>query len=125
MLASESGATDVRAGLAIYTSSRAAFGDLTKMLGFLRARAALAAFNTALSLKITTFDDERLAKVQGLLDAVKAENADAIPFALTMVAIQTLPRSVGRERYLGTFSPTSNTSRRTRVACKGFIFSND
>jgi hypothetical protein len=65
MLASESGAADVRAGLAIYTSSRAAFGDLTKMLGFLRARAALAAFNTALSLKITTFDDERLARALG------------------------------------------------------------
>lgn len=86
VLRSETGAAEVGAGLAIYTSSRAVLDDLTKILCFLRARDALAAFNAALPLEIATLDDNGCAKVQGLLDALKAGNAEAIPFALTMVA---------------------------------------
>lgn len=85
-LASESGAAQVRAGLAIYTSSRAVMADLTKMLAFMRAREGLAAFCAALPPKITEFDGERLANVRDRLDAFKTGEAGAIPFALTMVA---------------------------------------
>jgi hypothetical protein len=85
-LATENGAAQVRAGLAIYTSSRAVMNDLTKMLAFLRARQALAAFLAALPPRITTFEGKRLGKVRNLLDTFKAGDAKALPFALTMVA---------------------------------------
>jgi hypothetical protein len=85
-LASPDGARRVQAGLATYTSLPATFGDLTKMLGVLRARDALAQFNEALPPKIAKFEGAQLAKVRGLLDALSAKHAAAIPFALTIVA---------------------------------------
>ncbi len=85
-LAAADAAEHARAGLAMYTSSRAAFGDLTKMLCVLRACDALAEFNKALPAKINKLDDEQLAKLQGRLDLFSAKYADATPFALTMVA---------------------------------------
>ena len=75
-----------RAALAMYTSSRAAFGDLTKMLCVLRARDALAEFNKSLPAKFNKFEDEQLAEVRVRLDALRTKYADAMPFALTMVA---------------------------------------
>jgi hypothetical protein len=85
-LSAAGAAEHARAALAMYTSSRAAFGDLTKMLCVLRARDALTEFNKALPVKIDKFEDEKLAELRGRLDAFRAKHADAMPFALTMVA---------------------------------------
>jgi hypothetical protein len=85
-LGSSGGADQTRARLAIYTASRAAFGDLTKMLSVLRAQDALAKFNEALPATINKFDDARLVKIKELLDAFRKRNPEEIPFALAMVA---------------------------------------
>jgi hypothetical protein len=86
ILGSPDGAHQTRVKLATYTASRAVYGDLTKMLCALRAREALAKFNEALPATIKKFDDARVAKVTALLDAVGKHHADAVPFALTLVA---------------------------------------
>jgi hypothetical protein len=82
-----SGAADqVRAKLAVYTASNAAFGDLTKMLCVLRARDVLAKFSDALPATINKFDDEPLAKITALLDAFRKTHAEVLPYALALVA---------------------------------------
>jgi hypothetical protein len=86
MLGSPGNVDQVRARLAIYTASRAALGDLTKMLSVLRARDALAKFSEALPATINKFDDARLAKARELLDAFGKTNPEEIPFALALVA---------------------------------------
>ena len=85
-LAANGGVERVRAGLAIYTSSPAVFNDLTKMIGALRARDALAELNEALPPKIAKLEGAALGKVHGLLEAFAAKHADAMPFALSVVA---------------------------------------
>jgi hypothetical protein len=85
-LAVADAADRARAALAMYTSSRAAFADLTKMLCVLRAADALAEFKKALPARIDKFDDEKIAELRVRLDAFKTKYADAMPFALTMVA---------------------------------------
>jgi hypothetical protein len=81
------GAADqVRAKLAIYTASRAAYDDVTKMLCVLRARDALAKFHGALPAKIVKFEDAQVTNISELLDAFGKQNADALPFALALVA---------------------------------------
>jgi hypothetical protein len=85
-LAAADAADRARAALAMYTSSRAAFGDLNKMLCVLRARDALAEFNKSLPPKINKFEDEQLAELRLRLDAFRTKHADAVPFALMMVA---------------------------------------
>lgn len=85
-LASAEGAERARTNLATYTTSRATFDDLTKMLSVLRAREALAQFNKALPASIDNLDNQHLSQVLILLDAFAAKHADAVPFALTMVA---------------------------------------
>jgi hypothetical protein len=86
MLASSGGADQIRTRLAIYTASRAAFGDLNKMLGVMRARDALAKFSETLPVTIHKFDDARLTKTKKLLDAFRKTNAEEIVFALALVA---------------------------------------
>ena len=76
----------IRNRLATYTASQAAYDDLTKMLGVLRARDALAKFNEALPAKIDRFDDARVAKITQLLDGFAKDRPEQIPFALTLVA---------------------------------------
>jgi hypothetical protein len=85
-IATPEGAARVRAELATYTSLAATFDDLSKILGVLRARDALAQFGLALPAKIVEFEDQSLSKVRKLLDAFVAKQPDAMPFALTMVA---------------------------------------
>jgi hypothetical protein len=84
-LASEEGVERVRTGLGKYTSSRAAFEDLKKVLSALRVRDAIVAFNEALPPKIDNLDGGSLARVRQLLDAFAAKHPEAMPFALTMV----------------------------------------
>jgi hypothetical protein len=86
VLTSSDGADQIRRKLATYTASRAAYDDLTKTLCVLRARDALAKFNDALPLKIHKFDDAQVAKITKLLHAFRKTNAEAIPFALALVA---------------------------------------
>jgi hypothetical protein len=85
-LAANSGVERIRTGLAIYTSSPAVFNDLTKMVGALRARDALAELNEALPPKIAKLEGTALTKVHSLLEAFAAKHADAMPFALSVVA---------------------------------------
>ena len=85
-LGSPDGANQTRAKLATYTASHSAYDDLTKMLCVLRARDALAKFNEALPASIAKFDDARVAKMTALLDAFGKKHADAVPFALALVA---------------------------------------
>jgi hypothetical protein len=85
-LAANGGVERIRAGLAMYTSSKAVFDDLTKMVGVLRARDALAELNEALPPKIAKLEGTALAKVHSLLEAFAAKHADAMPFALSTVA---------------------------------------
>lgn len=85
-LGSPDGAEQTRRKLAAYTASRAAYGDLTKILAALRVRDALAKFNEALPPEIRKFDDARVAKITRLLDAFRKTHAEEIPFALALVA---------------------------------------
>jgi hypothetical protein len=87
-LGTPDGAVQARARLAAYTASPAIYGDLTKMLGALRAREALAKFNDALPTKMSKFDDPQVTKVMGLLDGFAKKNADAVPFALALVGLR-------------------------------------
>jgi hypothetical protein len=75
-----------RAKLATYTASHAAYDDVTKMLSVLRARDVLAKLGDALPAKIGKFDDAQVTKVSALLDGVGKTNAEAVPFALALVA---------------------------------------
>jgi hypothetical protein len=85
-LGSPDGADQVRARLATYTASPAAYLDLTKMMFVLRARDALAKFNEALPPTIKKLDDAQVAKMTALLGAFRKANADEIAFALALVA---------------------------------------
>ncbi len=86
MLSSADGVATVRAGLEAYTSSRAIYDDLTKMLRLMHAHEALAEFSSRLPPKIKGLDSDSLAKILGLLDALRAKHADVVPFALTITA---------------------------------------
>jgi hypothetical protein len=77
---------ETRARLAVYTASRAVYEDLTRMLCVLRARDALARFNDALPASIERFDDARVSKIEALLDGFAKDHAEAVPFALALVA---------------------------------------
>jgi len=82
---SAEGVAVLQDGLRKYTSS-AAFGDLAKMFTVLRESEALAEFGAALPERIKKFDGQVFAKVLKQLNAFKARHADAVPFALTMIA---------------------------------------
>jgi hypothetical protein len=85
-LGSPDGANQTRNKLATYTASRTAYTDLTKMLSVLREHEALAKLDGALPDRIDKFDDARVAKVAALLDAFRKSHAEALPFALALVA---------------------------------------
>jgi hypothetical protein len=87
-LASADGTEQARAKLAQYTASRSAFGDVTKILKVLRAADVLAKFNEKLPERITKFDDAQVARITALLDAFRKSRPDAVPFALTLVALR-------------------------------------
>jgi hypothetical protein len=87
-LGTPDGAAQARARLAAYTASPAAYGDLTKILVALRAREALTKFNEALPARMSKFDDAQVGKVMGLLDSFAKKNADAVAFALALVALR-------------------------------------
>ena len=80
------GAGHTRFKLATYTASRSAYDDLVKIMQALRARDALAKFNTALPERIAKFDDAQVRGMTTLLHGFAKENADAVPFAIALIA---------------------------------------
>jgi hypothetical protein len=86
LLASAEGIEDARNGLGKFTSSRAGFDDLTKIMSALRVRDALIAFDGSLPTRIDKFEGDVLVRVRGLLDAFGSHHPDAVPFALTLLA---------------------------------------
>ncbi|HEY7843752.1 MAG TPA: hypothetical protein VID30_08740 [Bradyrhizobium sp.] len=74
-----------RTRLANYTSARSAYGDLVKIMIALRARDTIAKFNMALPERFAKFDNGEVAKMTALLDAFRKGNADAVPFAISMI----------------------------------------
>jgi hypothetical protein len=76
-----------RKGLAQYTTSRAAFDDLTKVMAALRLRDALDRLSRSLPPRIDELHGKALAKLRRCLDAFAAEHgSEAVPFALAFVA---------------------------------------
>lgn len=76
----------IRDKLATYTTSRAVFSDLTKMLSVLRAREGLEKLADALPARIGKLEDPQLAKIMPLLDGFAKSNPEQIPFALMLIA---------------------------------------
>ena len=72
--------------LATYTASRSAYDDLVKIMQALRARDALARFNSALPERIAKFDDTQVGKMTALLDGLAKQDGDAVPFAIALIA---------------------------------------
>jgi len=70
----------------MYTGSPAIFDDLVKMFTVFRAADALGAFARALPPKIGKLEGKALADVVKQLNTLKGAHADAVPFALTIVA---------------------------------------
>lgn len=85
VLGSPESADQIRARLATYTASPAAFDDLTKMLSALRAREELAKLNDALPAKLARFENAELAKISPLLAAFAKTHSEQLPFALMLV----------------------------------------
>ena len=85
-LASPDGTELARAKLAQYTASRTAFDDVVKMLHVLRANGALTKFNEKLPQRISKFDEGQVEQVTALLGSFKKAHAEALPFALALVA---------------------------------------
>lgn len=75
-----------RLKLATYTASRSAYDDLVKIMQALRARDALAKFNSALPQSIAKFDDAQVRKMTALLQGFAKENPDAVTFAIALIA---------------------------------------
>jgi hypothetical protein len=78
-LSSPDAADQVRARLATYTASPAAYLDLTKMMCVLSARDALAKFNEALPPTIKKFDDAQVSRMTALLDAFSKATPRRLP----------------------------------------------
>src|SRR5262249_3782513 len=86
-LDTDEGIRRARHGLAQYTSSHAAFDDLTKVIAALQVRDALAQLSRALPHGRDELHGKALANARGFLDAFAAEQGnEAVPFALASVA---------------------------------------
>jgi flagellin-specific chaperone FliS len=85
-LCSADGVARARSKLATYTTSRAVYGDLIKIMCVLDVRDALAQFNEALPSSIEKFDDANVLKITRLLHAFRKSHPEQVPFALTLVA---------------------------------------
>jgi len=74
-----------RAKLATYTAARSAYSDLQKIMSALRTRETIATFSKALPERFAKFDDAQVAAMTALLDALRKQNAEAVPFAIAMI----------------------------------------
>jgi hypothetical protein len=71
--------------LATYTASNSAYDDLVKIMQALRARDALAKFNSVLPESFAKFDDPQVRKMTALLHDLAKQDADAVPFAIALI----------------------------------------
>ena len=85
-LGSPDATRQAQAKLATYTTARSASHDLTKILCAMRARVALAKLNDALPVKIADLGDTHVSQIMSSLKAFEKLHADALPFALALVA---------------------------------------
>jgi hypothetical protein len=85
-LGSPNGVNQTRIKLATYTASRAVCRDLASMVCVLRVRDGLAKFSDALPATIEKFDDAKVSRITALLDAFGKNHAEALPFAVALVA---------------------------------------
>ncbi len=76
----------VRAELALYTASKAILRDVEKMLKVFKAHDALALFVAALPKEIKAFKGRSLSEVRDLLDGLRKDHPEAVPFGLFVVA---------------------------------------
>jgi hypothetical protein len=86
ILGAPESADQIRKRLAAYTSSPAAFDDVTKMLSVFRARNELAKLAEALPGKLPRLEKAEIAKVAPLLAAFGKTNPEQLPFALMLVS---------------------------------------
>jgi hypothetical protein len=108
-LGSPGSAEQARAKLASYTAARSSFADLEKVMRALRARDALAKFDGALPAQIAKFDDALVDKMAALLGAFGKDRADAIPFAIALIA-RRLKTSWHLIRLATKAAPTKNAA---------------
>ena len=88
-LATPDGVDRLRKDLAKYTSSRAAYGDLVKLVTVLQAKDALSKFQSALpKQQIGRFEGDALKRVRQLLTACMDSNTEGMPFALKAVSVR-------------------------------------
>jgi hypothetical protein len=85
-LASSNGVEQARKQLTARGGAPATLDDLARMLRVLKARDALAKFAQRLPAKIDKLVGERLESVRAMLDALAADQREAVPFGLTLVA---------------------------------------
>jgi hypothetical protein len=85
-LASASGLEQARARLATRGGTPATFDDLIKMLRVLKAREVLVKFAQGQPARIGKLDGTQLDKTHAALDAFAADQGEAVPFALALVA---------------------------------------
>ena len=86
LLASADGPAGFRTDLRMYTSSPAVFDDLVKVLSVFRAQAMLAEFAATLPAGIVELDADVMPRIFKPLDALRARQGGAVPFALTLIA---------------------------------------
>ena len=79
-------ASHTRLKLATYTAARSTYDDLVKIMQALRARDALAKFDTALPARISKLDDTLVQRMTALLHGLAKEHAEAVPFAIALIA---------------------------------------
>jgi hypothetical protein len=84
-LSDSTAAEMTRARLATYTSARSTYGDLVKIMIALRSREAIAKFNKVLPERFAKFDDGEVTKMTALLDGFGKQNAEALPFAISLI----------------------------------------
>jgi len=84
-LSDPEGAAMTRAKLATYTAARSAYTDLQKIMSALRAREAIAQFNKALPERFAKFDDAQVVAMTTLVDALRKQNEEAVPFAIALI----------------------------------------
>lgn len=86
VLGSANGEASLHTGLEKYTTSHATFNDLMKMRCIIRAQQLLREFADSLPSRIEELEADSFAKALTLLNALRAKDIDAVPFALTITA---------------------------------------
>ena len=87
-LATPDGVDRLRKDLAKYTSSRAAYDDLVKLVVVIQGKDALSKFQSTLPKTINIFEGDVLKRIRKQLAACMESSTDAVPFALKAVSVR-------------------------------------